>query len=916
MVKTSPKMVRSSKSLTPVLHPRHPATSRVDPAASRKVGPTNAAGRPAQALTHTQPTVGASLGCEARRGSACLRRENKETVVARVISTHPRDATVARQASRRQRNRPRPARFAAVFGALAVSVMLYQGANHPWGPAGGGADLQPALHVRRQMQAASACTEEALPRKHKSFLTGDDKTYKCGIDELGELFTILATKESCLIDCASGTGQCATAATKTAIARIPGYGNLPDGKDFPVAYDIAGMIDSKNKLGADKTMCTAASGTYTPATIDTTIDASLTDAEARFTAYMGAASCTGTDAGTCTVTGSGTNTNCADANTESACTKASTAAGVTGAANACVFTGHTCVFSVATPPVCPAGCKHITAAMAAEWRNGMCNLMTETNRDSPGAATAGQLTAVFTAMKEWDTHDDKANKVTGELDSSDFNKMLTKPIFQWGPFMLYAFCTFYLFCGIAIVCDDFFTASLETLSIKFDLSEDVAGATFMAAGSSAPELFTSLSAVIIKDECANRSSVGIGTIVGSAIFNILVIIGATCMLAGQVLQLGWKPMIRDTCWYALSIALLIIFVLPESVSDLKTAMGEAGCVSLEEQAAGSDAAVCQKLSRTQYVPFDHDGDQATAKVVSSTGLVAWWEGLIMWLAYVGYIVFMHFNEAILGETGDKIDGDEDVDDRVRRKSVAGEDAEQGQADAAAEAKPDPEDQKTSASPELDDDEEDEVDCLGVPKPEELGDKIFTYFSYPWYLIFMVTIPDCETEKWANWYGVSFINSILWIGIICYGMVEFCILIGLMCDISSTVMGLTVLSAGTSVPDAISSIVVAQRGLGDMAISNALGSNVFDILLGLGFPYFLSALKEDQPVMMCVDDVSVYLASLVIVLIIVVGTFSAFKFALRPTMGIILISIYVLFFLMAVLRDQNIIYLGMACDAGH
>ena len=62
--------------------------------------------------------------------------------------------------------------------------------------------------------------------------------------------------------------------------------------------------------------------------------------------------------------------------------------------------------------------------------------------------------------------------------------------------------------------------------------------------------------------------------------------------------------------------------------------------------------------------------------------------------------------------------------------------------------------------------------------------------------------------------------------------------------------------------------------------------------------------------------SVYLACLVIVLIIVVGTFSAFKFALRPIMGIILISTYVLFFLMAVLRDQGALDLGLACDAGH
>jgi len=62
--------------------------------------------------------------------------------------------------------------------------------------------------------------------------------------------------------------------------------------------------------------------------------------------------------------------------------------------------------------------------------------------------------------------------------------------------------------AIAIICDDFFVPSLEAISEKLDLSEDVAGATFMAAGSSAPELFTSVAGVGVE------SDVGIGTIVG------------------------------------------------------------------------------------------------------------------------------------------------------------------------------------------------------------------------------------------------------------------------------------------------------------------------------------------------------------------------------------------------------------------
>ena len=50
--------------------------------------------------------------------------------------------------------------------------------------------------------------------------------------------------------------------------------------------------------------------------------------------------------------------------------------------------------------------------------------------------------------------------------------------------------------------------SLEGISEKLDLSEDVAGATFMAAGSSAPELFTAVAGMGV------QSDVGVGTIVG------------------------------------------------------------------------------------------------------------------------------------------------------------------------------------------------------------------------------------------------------------------------------------------------------------------------------------------------------------------------------------------------------------------
>ena len=52
------------------------------------------------------------------------------------------------------------------------------------------------------------------------------------------------------------------------------------------------------------------------------------------------------------------------------------------------------------------------------------------------------------------------------------------------------------------------------------------------------------------------------------------------------------------------------------------------------------------------------------------------------------------------------------------------------------------------------------------------------------------------------------------------------------NIDTSLMGMTILAAGTSVPDLITSVIVARKGLGDMAVSSSVGSNIFDITVGL------------------------------------------------------------------------------------
>jgi Ca2+/Na+ antiporter len=54
------------------------------------------------------------------------------------------------------------------------------------------------------------------------------------------------------------------------------------------------------------------------------------------------------------------------------------------------------------------------------------------------------------------------------------------------------------------------------------------------------------------------------------------------------------------------------------------------------------------------------------------------------------------------------------------------------------------------------------------------------------------------------------------------------------------MGITIIAAGTTTPDVLGSLAVARQGHGDMAISSSIGSNVFDILIGLPLPWFISS----------------------------------------------------------------------------
>jgi K+-dependent Na+/Ca+ exchanger-like protein len=346
---------------------------------------------------------------------------------------------------------------------------------------------------------------------------------------------------------------------------------------------------------------------------------------------------------------------------------------------------------------------------------------------------------------------------------------------------------YYMFWGLAIICDDYFVASLEEICEALGLSADVAGATFMAAGSSAPELFTSLMGVF-----AVKSDVGVGTIVGSAVFNLCCIIGGTAVFTPGTLKIDWKPITRDTIFYAISIIAMI--------------------------------------------------------VVLSDGIVTATEAVALVGTYFIYVFVMAVNGSLMACL-DKCCGTTSSD----------------------------------GSGEIDEDDDDDE-----PGP------ISKAVASPLTILFKATVPDCSEEENKSKYLVTFLMSIFWIGVLSFYMVEWASKLGCILNIHPAVMGCTLLAAGTSVPDAIGSLLVAKAGQGDMAVSNAIGSNVFDILLGLGIPWALNdiiyktELGVDRSNLL---PLSIFLIS-TLAAVYLVALCSGFK--LTAPVGVFYISLYFLF----------------------
>jgi len=114
-------------------------------------------------------------------------------------------------------------------------------------------------------------------------------------------------------------------------------------------------------------------------------------------------------------------------------------------------------------------------------------------------------------------------------------------------------------------------------------------------------------------------------------------------------------------------------------------------------------------------------------------------------------------------------------------------------------------------------------------------------TYPIKFVIHMLVPDVCSGTSAAPFLRAFLSSfmsIVFLIIGSYAMVLSLEDLAKRLNIPDTVVGATISAAGTSLPSCIASQIAASCGLGNMAVGNVFGSNTFNILLALGFPWLL------------------------------------------------------------------------------
>uniref|UniRef100_A0A3Q4HEP1 Solute carrier family 24 member 3 n=1 Tax=Neolamprologus brichardi TaxID=32507 RepID=A0A3Q4HEP1_NEOBR len=456
---------------------------------------------------------------------------------------------------------------------------------------------------------------------------------------------------------------------------------------------------------------------------------------------------------------------------------------------------------------------------------------------------------------------------------------------------------------------------------RLNLSEDVAGATFMAAGSSAPELFTSIIGTTFLHPSLHQSTSSLShwALLRDSIYYTF---SVTALIAVRAYTAEWESLVL-ILMYAVYILIMKFngrahrYFDRRKKGSVNLANGLTGSTDLEDVTCDATAVLLKKANF-----------HCTPSVLMVDELLsAYPHQLSFSEAGMRIMITSHFSprtrltmasRMLINETRVNRITNGDSESAARAQGRRGLENGMGGVEQGVngrcrlqrlenETENENEDNENNENDEEGEEEDDKEGPLVPFKvPAGVCNKLKWLVMWPLSLLLFFTVPNCGKRRWERWFMVSFFTATIWIAGLSYIMVWMVTVIGFTLGIPDVIMGITFLAAGTSVPDCMASVIVARQGLGDMAISNSIGSNVFDILVGLGLPWALQTL--------CIKTGSTVIASTLLIFVRCVSNGVFFvqvlgvhlnKWTLDWRLGLACLILYAIFLSFSVLIEFNV-----------
>ncbi|KAF6215171.1 hypothetical protein GE061_009922 [Apolygus lucorum] len=418
--------------------------------------------------------------------------------------------------------------------------------------------------------------------------------------------------------------------------------------------------------------------------------------------------------------------------------------------------------------------------------------------------------------------------------------------------ILFASCLF-----LARICDFYFLPAVKLVADRWNLKGDVVNAVIFASAASWPEL--AISIITVFD--STQAGVGIGTIVGTSVFNTLAVPALCSFFYTKGSPVDPVTTTRDTAMSAISLLLLGLVLKDNSIG--------------------------------------------------------WWNASIMLTLYVLYVIGLasfsakqptdrdNFEKCNLLQGATKFYVQPSSDDTENFASRKYSISDNGGTQIRLEDFRIFNGNKKQDITRLE---------SGTPHEESTWcSKLYHYWNmitdvscWPFHNFLRLVMPPHESFP----YLVIFLGMV-YIGIITYVVCWMITTLGYKLSIPNSLLGLTVLSVGLGYPDLISSLKVAKEGTASAALSNALGANTFNILICLGLPWFIKAVslpdEDGGELFLDLDGVTYSINIMFAALLMFYSVLIATRFIFNAKVGCICIAIYMFFVITMSLLEFNVFF---------